>query len=347
MIPLETIRKLEAERLITVRTQGDLIICNYTPKCVYDVCWTPHTMQCRGLILRVDKPWPESTAITEIVALPFPKFWNVGEGDRYPTSGLMEVTEKMDGSMGVGFRMHGEHRIATRGSFDSEMAQWASEYLKRFDLKDLPVNYTLLFEIIYPENRIVIDYGNREDLVLLGVRDRFNGNDFYYSKIRQIANEFGFSLPAYHIDLSFLGVEKILVRAKELGPDQEGWVLRFNDGTRFKVKGDTYRELHRIISNISPKAILEALASGVIDTLLPTIPEEYRPEVDRWHREYLDRYVSILTEVAATYERAPKGNRKEFALWTIQNYKPRSHMLFALLDGRDIAQMVYKEMLGV
>jgi len=31
-----------------------------------------------------------------------------------------------------------------------------------------PTGHTVLFEIIYPENRIVVDYGEMEDLVLLG-----------------------------------------------------------------------------------------------------------------------------------------------------------------------------------
>lgn len=46
--------------------------------------------------------------------------------------------------------------IATRGSFESDQALWATEWIqKRFRPVDFLAGYTYLYEIIYPENRVV------------------------------------------------------------------------------------------------------------------------------------------------------------------------------------------------
>jgi RNA ligase len=191
---VDRLRRLQGDGLIVVRSLDNLIIVNYTDRCTYKQQWDDTTMICRGLVLQMDKPWPNSTRIKEVVALPLVKFFNIGEGGRYPSSPLLEVTEKLDGSFGELFRWNDSYRIATRGSFESEQAQWATEYLRRCDLSGLKKQYTLIFEIIYPDGRIVVDYGSREDLVLLAVRDRFNGNDHPFSFVREMATEFGFSL---------------------------------------------------------------------------------------------------------------------------------------------------------
>ncbi|HRF99146.1 MAG TPA: hypothetical protein PLZ51_28235, partial [Aggregatilineales bacterium] len=74
---------------------------------------------------------------------------------------------KMDGSLGILYRWQGAYYIATRGNFDSDQAIWATIFLRtHYDLHNLADEYTLLFEIIYPDNRIVVNYGQRQDLVL-------------------------------------------------------------------------------------------------------------------------------------------------------------------------------------
>src|SRR5690348_14694447 len=153
---LQRLRELDDLGLITVRSLDDLIIANYTPRCAFEGAWDDDTLACRGLILRVDQPWSDSERIVEVAARPFDKFFNLGEGGRAPASALVEVTEKLDGSLGILFRHAGGFRVATRGAFQSEQALWASEFLQSYDLRALPDALTLLVEIIYPGNRIVV-----------------------------------------------------------------------------------------------------------------------------------------------------------------------------------------------
>lgn len=348
MIPsLDKIKRHREDKLIHVVSQDDLIICNYTDRCVFDNKWDKATMQCRGLILRVDKPWPDSTKITELVALPMAKFWNVGENGRYPTSDLTSVTEKVDGSLGIAFRDYGIWHVATRGSFTSEQALWATEYIRKkarsSELDKLPKQYTLLFEIIYPDNRVVVNYGDREELVLLACRDRFSGKDFDDRYVDYLAKEFGFNTPARYTDIT--SVEVAMAKAKTLGADMEGYVLRFSDGMRWKVKGDTYRYLAKLLQGISWKHVVESLMSGTIDSWLTGIPEEYQDEVKEWRKEVEQTARDRLAELTTNMATIPNGSRKEFAIFVQQRYPTDLWLYMILYDGKDIMQSIYKEIL--
>jgi RNA ligase len=342
---IETLKQLEQEGLIAVQALDDLIIANYTRKCQYDHVWNDNTRVCRGLILKLEKPWPKATEKLELVALPFEKFFNAGEIES-PDGDLVEVTEKADGSLGILFRYNGEYRVATRGSFKSEQAQWATEFLKRYDLRHLPANYTLLCEIIYPDNRIVVDYGGREDLILIGIRDRFHGDDFFFPKVQKVAKEFGFSTPkVYTGKEGFIYTRDIVKRAKELDASEEGWVLRFSDGSRLKVKGNRYRELSKLLNHVTPKTLLEALISGTIDDYMMMVPEEVGDEVIGWKREYEDKLYRKLSHLQVGMELAPKDSRKAFANWVMEYDPEDAKFYFQLLDGKDPTPVIYKAML--
>lgn len=151
-----------AEGLVnaTLHPTGKLVIYNYGPKAQFEDAWTPVTMQCRGLIV--------NTATSEVVARPFRKFFNLNT-ERFPETKLEnlpadiepEVTAKLDGSLGILYPDPESDlpAIATRGSFTSDQAIWATRwYRKNYHAAKWPDNYCPLFEIVYPENRIVCAY---------------------------------------------------------------------------------------------------------------------------------------------------------------------------------------------
>ena len=82
---------------------------------------------------------------------------------------MPNIYEKLDGSLIILFHYQGEWEVASRGNFASEKAQMARVLLANYhtDLGTLDREYTYLFEIIYPSNRIVVDYGSAQRLVLL------------------------------------------------------------------------------------------------------------------------------------------------------------------------------------
>lgn len=349
MIPtLDAIREAHANKLVSVRPHqldDRLVICNYTPICTYSHAWDDTTRRCRGLILRLDKPWSEATRIEEVVALPLEKFFNYGEKDLYPTAPLVSVFEKLDGSLGILYRLNGELWIATRGSFESEQATWATHFLRtnynQEWLRSLPNDLTLIFEIVYPENKIIVNYGERCDLVLLAIRSRLTGEEFDRHDVVAIANMFGFGYPKLHPVTS---IPALLESSKTLGSDFEGWVCRFADGSRFKIKSRRYMEIAKALMGLSPKRVFDSMRDGTIRELEESAPEEVLPEIQEWRRQIQSQYDAILMRMQEVYEQAPKDDAKAFSFWVNAHHKDHAALLFAIYRNHDLVTAIWKWM---
>src|SRR5262249_28316353 len=153
-----------------------------TDSCVYENAWDDLTRNSRGHIYNLQTG--------ECVAWPFPKFFNLGENaaslpEKFPWDQPYEIMEKMDGWLGVLYRHDGKFKVASRGSFHSSGAQWATEHLQGFDLSCLPNEVTLCFEIIAPEHRIILDYGSERKLVILAGFNRLTGEEHLRSQVEE------------------------------------------------------------------------------------------------------------------------------------------------------------------
>jgi RNA ligase len=318
---------------VTVAADGDLLIFNYNPKAQYEGRWNFFERVSRGLI--VDR----STG--EIVARAFDKFFNWFEGGRKASGHIVTITEKMDGSLGILYRVNQEYRVATRGSFRSEQARWATQFLKdNFDLAELPNELTLLFEIVYPENRVVVNYNGLATLILLAARNRFTGEYLpFFPDVYELGQRYGFTLPKVY---TFNNVTEILERLGAIPVDEEGYVVEFSDGERFKFKGDRYLELHRLISGLSFKHTLEAVESGSVDYIVAQIPDEFLVQFKGWRQEIENVVADIKSRVQLAFDQAPKETRKDFALWVLAEHKDIAPYLFALFDGKPIEPIIYR-----
>jgi len=313
-------REIEAGYISEQRhPEWDLRILNYTQRCQFDWRWNAQTMQCRGLI--VDDAW-------NIIARPFPKFFSVEQlGGVIPVEPF-EAYEKLDGSMGILYLYGDEPRIASRGSFTSEQAVRATEiYRKKYS--HIPVNpfLTYLFEIIYPENRVVVDYCGMEDLVLLAV----------------IITETGVELPLKDIGFPVVKRYDGFSQFDELLANQdssrEGFVVRFESGQRVKIKFDEYKRLHKLLTGVSPKAIWEVLKSGSdISKVIERVPDEFFKWVRETENDLRGAFASIESE--ARSEMRYVGTRKELA----EHFKTCRYpaVMFNMLDNRDYSETIWK-----
>jgi RNA ligase len=186
-----------------------------------------------------------------VVARPFKKFFNIEEGKHTPTEEF-EVFEKMDGSLGIVFKYNNEVIYATRGSFASDQAKWMVNYGNQNNFKDILVEgFTYLFEIIYDDNRIVVKY-DYEDLVLLGMINTETGYevDLYGDgvdvRLKNLINNLGFKVVKKYDGINDYSVLKEMIK-----DDEEGFVVRFSNGDRMKVKGEEYLRLHKMMTNVS------------------------------------------------------------------------------------------------
>jgi RNA ligase len=132
---------------------------------------------------------------------------------------------------------------------------------------------------------------------------------------------------------------------EEISKDREGYVVRFKNGFRMKIKGDEYKRLHKILTNISNRDIWEYLKDGKsFDEIIDKVPDEFYNWVKTTREELMGKFNEIDTDYSRTY-RILIGingviNRKSFANY-VANYK-YSFLLFAMFDNKDYKQMIWK-----
>lgn len=254
--------KLRKERMLTCKTKGPLEIWNYTDLCAHTHgTWNEITMMCRGLVLE--------TATRNIIARPFGKFFNYGEplAAPLPTKDFI-VSEKMDGSLGIGFTYEGEVHWATRGSLTSVQAKAAAEIWDKMQNPHDPLGHvifpkhmTVCVEIIHPTSRVAVDYGDNQELVLLAAFDTSDGQHRELSEddLQALGWVCGLRLaPRYNI----ADTQELLRMAGELPAQREGWVVSrvSDDGgeyPRVKIKGTAYCQVHRLIQGMNPGRLAE------------------------------------------------------------------------------------------
>lgn len=329
----------DPEALVTALREGlvverkhpnlPLAILNYTARCQYERgLWGPVTTQCRGLIY--------NTETGEVVARPFRKFFNYGqqEAPALTLDASVIVTDKLDGSLGVLYPTTMGRAIATRGAFESDQAKHATDvWWDRYATVAIPRGWTLLFEIVYPENRVVLDYGERDELILLGAVEIETGRSIgpldtlLASWPGPRAETFGYTSLT----------EALAAKPR---PNAEGLVVHFVDtDERVKIKQEDYVALHRIVMGLNERSVWEHLRSGKpIAELLAALPDEFHA----WTGEVAARLLATVETGAAEVERAYSTilaslpadfTRKDFALHAVPH--PFKWALFHRLDGKD------------
>lgn len=245
-------------------TDKTLVGFKYTPETVYSQNWDEVSLLSRGIVFEI--------ATGKIVAFPFKKFFNFEELYESATmnktnfantlpkdylcadfSGKFRVMEKYDGSLGIAFFYNGKWVVKTGGSFDSEQASWATDYLNtKCNTECLNKDFTYCFEIIYDEDVHPIHY-NFEGLVLLGVIDTQTGIEQPIEVIRSYA-DFGYMIAKEYEFGNFANVVKF---AKKRDNIYEGVVITFENGWKTKIKGEEFLKLQKLFHNISKEAIWE------------------------------------------------------------------------------------------
>ena len=237
----------------------------------------------------------------------------------------------------------GEWRMATRGSFTSEQAIKGMEIAMRYNYDKICVpGYTYLFEIIYPENRIVVDYGKAERLVLLGVMNK-RGEEFPYEEIADEGWDIVMKYKTWGEDWETL--------KKEISKDNEGYVIRFSGGMRMKIKGVEYVRLHRILTNFSSKDIWEILKNGEpFEPFLERVPDEFDDWVKRTAMNLRYSFHSIDERAGKMHDyfRYGKYNdkeveptKKEFAEYVKQFPKELSAVMFKMWDKQPYDYIIW------
>ena len=352
---------------ISVSYFNDYALFKYRRETQYARDWDNVTLHARGIIY--------DCLTGECVALPFKKFFNLGETDddlsKMPTDlASAEVLEKLDGSMGCIFQMRcGELLVATPGSMQSPQAQWATKWLRAHEKYDkLKCGMTLqpdgsqfkcvTTEILYPGSAVVVDYDykNQSGLHLTSVQFTSGQLTTYlpYQMLAMLGESLGWPVCKLY---DFPDVDKLhtFLNTQE---NFEGFVLHWPDtGFRLKIKAEEYVRLHRILSSVHPNRIDEAIEASegatfadIIDDLqevLVQFPEEVCGPYADAVNELAELADNIVAHVAVTLVQAKhefgevQTHKTEFAKKLMgggygEFNKRYSWTLFGTIAGKNI-----------
>lgn len=323
---------------------SDLAICNYSKFCQFEGNWNEITYLCRGLVIDINTG--------EIVAKSFTKFFNWSE--HQSTSGecdyaeplnkddhsYITVYEKMDGSIGIVYWYDGEWRLNTRSTFHTnsvEIGERGYQILLGYDLDVLDKDCTYTFEIVFPENRIVVNYGDQEGLYLIGANRKTDGG-FVEVDIDDV------EWPHKPAKYSFDSMEDVM--SSEQAENKEGYVVLFDlphpkfgsayGNFRVKFKFDWYLERHHLMTRFSEYKLWEIMKDGNIeayDYILSIADPDVKEGIIRMAHNLEQKYQYLYKKYRSVYfkNRRRFATRKSFAAWALTTLN--SNLLFRLYDG--------------
>lgn len=333
----------ESPYFIKINKLENYVIFNYDIEKGSDFS-LPLVRECRGIILDINTLTP--------VCFPFVKFFNIDEiyADKIDWESA-RVQEKIDGSliklwaqpikMGA-YLWH----ISTNGkinafesnlSKDGEFNSFGDMFKSKFPFNELirenklNPNYTYMFEIVSPQNIIVVNY-KKIDIYHLGTRDNKTG--------KEIEVDIGIQKPKEYNLNNEIDVKNAV---KNLSLDYEGYVVVDKYYHRVKVKSPLWLKAHYLFNNNSwnEKRILSLIFENEIDEFISYFPDRY--QYIELEKEKLNKYKNKIKELYKQIKLLDIKDKKEFAEW-VKNNKPEfSYMCFLIYNNKVDIDNIDKE----
>lgn len=270
----------------------------------------PIVQEARGIIIDM------CFYATKVVCWPFRKFGNYGESyaDKIDWASA-RVQEKIDGSIVKLYWYNGQWRWATNGVINAENANvpltnlsyldliHKADNYKDIDFDSLSKNYTYIFELVSPYNRIVIDY-KKTSLYHIGTRCVSDGMEYNLN--------IGIQQPKEYPICTF---EDALAAAEAMNQDtnfveHEGFVVVDKYWNRIKIKSPAYLALHHAWNNnnylINKNDTIAAILRGDWDNFFSlTNSHPYKAQIHyyayqiqmlKWEVRRYIRYTRLLYE---------------------------------------------------
>ena len=296
-----------------------LYLLNYTSKTQYQQKWCKELIHTRGMVVDEDG---------QIIARPLPKFFNLSEitGWDELQEQEYELYKKIDGSLIIMFHYKGKRIFCTRGSFCSEQALKAEEiFNKKYSDQDVMRECTYCFEIIYPENKIVVDYDKTEDLFLLSI------THVKFAKHVNI-DQTNFKT-AQKITTTDISPTKWTIDDFE---NEEGYVMRM------KIKFDNYVKKQKG-KNITLKQVKDRLKkkeSIDLDFIPDECYEEVRSFIDEF--EFEEQYRRKEKDIIEIYRTIQSQNTSSRDVTESIKHSQHSKILFAIHANKPYDKLIWK-----
>ena len=299
----------------------------------------PQTRELRGIVF--------DSVSGEVVARPFPKFFNLGEDACTVTEDTeVSANEKIDGSLVTAFVYNQRIQLASKGSLNSWVTQEAIQLLtanhKKL-VKDLyDRGYTTIFEYISKDKPVVIHYPHSK-LIFVGARSTYSGELMTPEVIVEIAERY--NVPYAHIQFQNVQAWEIKksIRNKE---GIEGVVAYADSANIAKIKTEWYFLLNKYSPmNLTEKQIRKAFFEQTIDDIYSSLPEASKQRVNEVIAKITKRIEKRVKEVSEFFETVNTSiSRKEFALLVQKSVKPEQRSIYYAVQfyGKSVEEAVFE-----
>jgi RNA ligase len=299
--------------------------------------------ECRGLIFK------QSTG--ELISRPYHKFFNLGEREETQLQAINFdqphfVMEKTDGSMIRLIETNGDYRLATKAGV-TDTSELAEKYINEYQLEFMIDQYregkTVLLEFVAPDNRIVVDYPEPA-FYLTAIRDNVSG---VYLPL--VGSQF-FEKPKLFMGVTQDNDANSLVENVVNKKNEEGVVIRFDDGHMVKLKNSWYLRIHKAKELILfDHKLAELILEQKIDDILPELDEKDVARVHRVTDELNNGWISAsdrITELLKVAMTKFEGNPKRVALELVPKLKKAkdASFIFRLMKGGYVMEEVMNHM---
>lgn len=190
-------------------------------------------------------------------------------------------------------------------------------------------------------NRIVVDYGDRYELVLLARIETKTGFELLHEDLVTNYSKW-FTVVKKHNISNVKNLSELKLLEED---NREGFVIRFFSGFRVKVKFTEYVRLHGILTNVSNIVVWEHMRDNYeFDELLDRVPDEFYDWLKRTVSSLKNEFNSVervsLLEFVRIYHVNNITNRTQFA----EQAKKFEYcsVLFKLYDKRPYEQIIWK-----
>jgi len=324
----------------------ELHVFNYTPRAEFERNWNWYTRNLRGAVL--DKNG-------NFVARAIPKFFNVDsdmEESKYgnlPRHLPCQITNKADGSLIHAWKspLDGKWQISSKCSFDNDYTKAAMQFFtSNSRYINLPGDISFCFEVRFNEDKMRRVTDMPAGLYLITGFNVEAGVELSSDNLYEISR----TLAIPRVETVNMTFDEAYSSYRGL-EGTEGYVCRFEDGTRVKLKTPWYFVRNKFLADInSPAQALESIRGYLenwdyqIEEFLDYVPPEYRDEVRGYIAEIIksdeERGRLLDLEYARCY--TPGISRKEFAskVMQIKDVWLRS-ALFAKLDNKPFDKFIH------
>jgi len=244
----------------------------------------------------------------EIVSRPYHKFFNIGEKEetlphRIDFTQPHVIMEKLDGSMLTPLlkRSTGDILWMTKRGVTG-VADTALGFLgdnpnyELFCRDQIAVGLTPIFEWCTRKQRIVLDYGPEDRLVLTGIRNNLTGAYASYDEMTVLGELYGLDVVKI-LPYSVTDVDQFIKDARAL-EGEEGYIVRFDDGTMYKIKGEWYCGIHNAVDSLRfEKDVIRLVLSDALDDAKPFLVPSLLSAVDAFHQGLLEGVRATATDI--------------------------------------------------